>query len=40
MIAEGRMSIVVHMAMLGLIFSAYRYDRVVEEPAVNRATLG
>lgn len=28
MIAEGRISIVVHMAMLGLVFSAYRYDRV------------
>ena len=28
LIAEGRLSIAVNMALLGFIFSAYRYDRV------------
>lgn len=32
MISEGRISILVNMAMLGFIFSAYRYDRVEVEP--------
>ncbi|MCI8658724.1 MAG: hypothetical protein HFG54_00535, partial [Lachnospiraceae bacterium] len=32
MISEGRISILIHMTMLGFVFSAYRYDRVVVEP--------
>ena len=32
MISEGRVSIMFNMLLLGLIFSAYRYDRVMEEP--------
>lgn len=32
MVSEGRISIVFNMALLGFIFSAYRYDRVAEEP--------
>jgi hypothetical protein len=31
MISEGRISMVFNMALLGFVFSAYRYDRVVEE---------
>lgn len=33
LISEGRISILIHMAFLGFIFSAYRYDRVAAEPA-------
>lgn len=32
LISEGRISILVNMAMLGFVFSAYRYDRVEMEP--------
>lgn len=32
MLAEGRISIVLNMGMLGMILSAYRYDHVTEEP--------
>ncbi len=37
MISEGRISILIHMAMLGFVFSAYRYDRVMTEPVQNTA---
>lgn len=33
LISEGRISILVNMALLGFIFSAYRYDRVIGEAA-------
>lgn len=32
LVSEGRISIVFNMMLLGFIYSAYRYDRVVEEP--------
>ncbi len=32
LISEGRLSIIVNMLLLGLIFSAYRYDQVIEDP--------
>lgn len=32
LLSEGRASILFNMLLLGLIFSAYRYDRVVDEP--------
>lgn len=32
LISEGKMSTIFNMLLLGLIFSAYRYDRVIEEP--------
>ncbi|WP_349947954.1 permease prefix domain 1-containing protein [Lacrimispora sp. BS-2] len=32
LISEGRLSIICNMLLLGLIFSSYRYDRVIEEP--------
>ncbi|MGL5435825.1 MAG: permease prefix domain 1-containing protein [Lachnospiraceae bacterium] len=32
LISEGRVSIIVNMLLLGFIFSAYRYDKVVDEP--------
>lgn len=35
MLSEGRVSIVFNMFMLGIILSAYRYDRVVEESGVS-----
>lgn len=33
LVSEGRISILVHMALLGFIFSSYRYDRVMPEAA-------
>uniref|UniRef100_UPI0032608710 hypothetical protein n=1 Tax=Clostridium sp. NkU-1 TaxID=1095009 RepID=UPI0032608710 len=33
LISEGRLSIICNMLLLGLIFSAYRYDHVIDEPA-------
>lgn len=32
LISEGWLSITFNMLLLGLVFSAYRFDRVVEEP--------
>lgn len=32
LVSEGRISILCNMALLGFICSAYRYDRVIEEP--------
>lgn len=32
LISEGRLSIIFNMLLIGLIFSAYRYDHVTEEP--------
>nr|WP_312426016.1 permease prefix domain 1-containing protein [Lacrimispora sp.] len=32
LISEGRLSILLNMLLLGLVFSAYRYDHVIEEP--------
>ena len=31
LISEGRMSIMANMLLLGMIYSAYRFDRVVDE---------
>ena len=33
MVSEGSISILVNMLLLGFIFSAYRYDRVIDAPA-------
>lgn len=33
MVSEGRLSIMINMLLLGFIFSAYRYDHVIEENA-------
>lgn len=33
LVSEGRISILANMLLLGFIFSAYRYDRVIEETA-------
>lgn len=33
LISEGRVSIIANMLLLGFIFSAYRYDRVIDEAA-------
>lgn len=32
LISEGRLSILFNMLLLGLVYSAYRYDHVIEEP--------
>lgn len=32
LVSEGKISIVFNMILLGFIYSAYRYDRVIEEP--------
>lgn len=32
LVSEGRLSIIFNMLLLGLILSAYRFDRVIEEP--------
>ena len=32
LISEGQLSIIFNMILLGLIFSAYRHDHVMEEP--------
>ncbi|WP_313180166.1 permease prefix domain 1-containing protein [Lacrimispora sp.] len=32
LISEGQLSILLNMLLLGLVFSAYRYDHVIEEP--------
>ena len=37
LISEGRLSIMVNMLLLGFIFSAYRYDRVIDMPAADRS---
>lgn len=34
LISEGKISIVFNMILLGFIYSAYRYDRVIEEPEI------
>ncbi len=36
LISEGRVSIIFNMLLLGFIFSAYRYDRVIDEPVTYR----
>ena len=33
LVSEGYISILVNMLLLGFIFSAYRYDRVIDAPA-------
>ena len=33
LVSEGKISILFNMMLLGFIFSAYRYDHVLEEPA-------
>jgi len=33
LVSEGKISIVINMLLLGFIFSAYRYDKMIEEPA-------
>lgn len=39
LISEGRISITCNMLLLGLIFSAYRYDHVIEEPVNYRPVI-
>ena len=39
LISEGRLSIICNMLLLGLIFSAYRYDHVIEEPVNYRPII-
>lgn len=38
LVSEGSISILVNMLLLGFVFSAYRYDRVIEAPACGQTS--